>query len=257
MTTAIGRIIGVLHVPALPGSPRNALDLDAIVEWVLKDASALARGGVETLLLENFGDVPFYPDHVPAHTVAFMTAIAREIRQRFKLTLGVNVLRNDAASALAVATAVGAQFIRVNIHTGARLTDQGLIQGRAQETLRYRKLLGSDVQIFVDVDVKHSAPLAVRPIEEEVEEIVSRGCADAVIVTGAGTGKETSLEDLKRAKQAAGAVPVFAGSGVDASNVAAVMKFADGAIVGTFFKRDGITTNEVDGDRVRALMSAL
>jgi membrane complex biogenesis BtpA family protein len=212
---------------------------------------------VDTLLLENFGDVPFYPVHVPPHTVAFMTAIAREVRQRFKLPLGIAILRNDAESALAVASAAGAQFIRVNIHTGTRSTDQGLIQGKAHETLRYRKLLGSDVQIFADVDVKHSAPLAVRPIEDEVEEIVSRGCADAVIVTGTGTGKETSLEDLKRAKQAAGAFPVFAGSGVNPSNVAAVMKFADGAIVGTFFKRDGITRNEVDADRVRVLISAL
>jgi membrane complex biogenesis BtpA family protein len=247
----------MLHVPALPGSPRNELALDNIIEWVLKDAAALARGGVDTLLLENFGDVPFYPDHVPAHTIACMTAIAREVRERFKLPLGINILRNDAESAIAVASAAGALFIRVNIHTGTRLTDQGLIEGKAHETLRYRKLLGTNVQIYADVDSKHSAPVAVRPLEEEVEEIVSRGCVDAVIVTGAATGKPTSLEDLKRAKQAAGSIPVLAGSGVTASNVAAVMKVADGAIVGTCFKRDGVTTNAVDPDRVRALLSAL
>jgi membrane complex biogenesis BtpA family protein len=113
------------------------------------------------------------------------------------------------------------------------------------------------VQILADVDVKHSAPVAVRPLEEEVEELIDRGCADAVIVTGAATGKQTSLEDLKRAKQAAGRAPVIAGSGVTASNVSTVMNVADGAIVGTFFKRDGMTTNPVDPGRVQALISAL
>jgi membrane complex biogenesis BtpA family protein len=253
MKNPIGRIIGVLHVPALPGSPRNELDFRAVIDWVLRDADALAGGGVEVLLLENFGDAPFYPARVPAHTVAFMTAIGREVRRAFNLPLGINVLRNDAESALAVASAASAEFIRVNIHTGARVTDQGLIQGTAHETLRYRKLLGCDVKIYADTDVKHSAPLAARPLADDVEEVISRGCADAVIVTGSGTGKETALEDLRIAKQAAGPTPVFAGSGVHARNVAAVLEIADGAIVGTAFKRDGITTNPVDRERVTAL----
>jgi len=253
MKNPIGRIIGVLHVPALPGSPRHERDFSAVMDWVLRDADALAGGGVEALLLENFGDAPFYPARVPAHTVAFMTAIGREVKRAFNLPLGINVLRNDAESALAVASAASAEFIRVNIHTGARVTDQGLIQGTAHETLRYRKLLGSNVQIYADIDVKHSAPLAARPLADEVEEVISRGGADAVIVTGSGTGKETALEDLKIAKQAAGSTPVFAGSGVHSRNVVAVLEIADGAIVGTAFKRDGVTTNPVERERVSAL----
>src|SRR5688572_2724409 len=204
----------MLHVPALPGSPQNSFDLDAIIEWVLKDARALASGGIDGLIVENFGDIPFYPHRVPAHTVAFMTAIGREVRREVSLPLGINILRNDAESAIAVAAAVSAQFIRVNIHTGARLTDQGLIEGTAHETLRYRRLLGSEVKIFADVDVKHSAPVATRPLQVEVEELVSRGGADAVIVTGAATGKTTALDDLKTVKKAAGNARVFAGSGV-------------------------------------------
>ncbi|HLH29612.1 MAG TPA: BtpA/SgcQ family protein, partial [Terriglobia bacterium] len=161
-------------------------------------------------------------------------------------------------SALAIAAAVGAEFIRVNIHTGARLTDQGIIEGSAHETLRYRKLLGSQaIQIFADVDVKHSAPIAARELRVEVEELVSRGGADAVIVTGSGTGAETSLEDLKTVKSAAGASPVIAGSGVDAKNVSAVLKIADAVIVGTSLKQDGITTNHVDPARVTALITAV
>jgi membrane complex biogenesis BtpA family protein len=247
----------MLHVPPLPGAPRSEKSFHEIIDWVLKDADALAAGGVEAAILENFGDAPFYPRAVPPHTVAFMTAIAREVKQRLPLRLGINVLRNDVQGALAVAAAAPAEFVRVNVHTGARVTDQGVIEGRAHETLRYRRMLGSDVKIFADVDVKHSAPVAARPLEEEVEEVVSRGCADAVIVSGSGTGKQTSLEDLQAAKRAAGLVPVFAGSGVDARSVAKVLKIADGAIVGTAFKYSGSTTNPVDPGRVRAFMDAV
>jgi membrane complex biogenesis BtpA family protein len=243
-------VVGMLHVPALPGSPGNSLNHKAIREWVLKDAKTLAAAGIDGLILENFGDVPFYPRQVPVHTVAFMTAIACEIRRSFDLPLGINVLRNDAQSALAIAAAADAAFIRVNIHIGARVTDQGLIEGTAHETLRYRKLLGTDVRIFADVDVKHSVPLAQRDLKEEVDELISRGDADAIIVTGRATGKQTALADLQVAKQAAGFVPVFAGSGVDISNLADIYKIADGLFVGTAFKVDGITTNAVDKARV-------
>ena len=254
MFSARKPVIGMLHVPALPGSPQNRLEFDAIIDWVMTDAEALAGGGADGFILENFGDIPFYPDQAPPHTVAFLTALGCEIRRRFKQPLGINVLRNDAESALAVASATEAEFIRVNIHTGARLTDQGLIEGRAHDTLRYRKLLGCDVKIFADVDVKHSAPVAARDLSDEVEEIVSRGCADAIIVTGSATGKQTALEDLKAAKGAAGPAPVFAGSGVGLSNAVAVLQIADGLIVGTAFKRDGVTTNPVETERVRALV---
>src|SRR6266568_693761 len=250
-------VIGMLHVPALPGSPQNKLRLNAIIDWVLTDAEALAGGGADGLMIENFGDVPFYPRRVPPHTVAFMTALGRELRRRFDVPLGVNVLRNDSASALAVAAAVDAAFIRVNIHTGARLTDQGLIQGTAHKTLRYRKLLGGDVKIFADVDVKHSAPVAARELGDEVEEIVSRGGADAIIVTGSATGRQTAHRDLKTAKQAAGGAPVIAGSGVDLMNMEAVLDIADGLIVGTAFKLDSVTTNPVESERVRTFMAAV
>ena len=250
-------VIGMLHIPALPGSPKNTLGLDAIVEWVLADAEALAGGGIDGLMIENFGDVPFYPEHVPQHTVAFMTRLALEVNRRFNLPLGINVLRNDACAALAVAAAAGARFIRVNIYTGARLTDQGVIQGAAHEILRYRKLLGYDVKVFADVDVKHSAPLAIRKLDEEVADIVSRGCADAIIVTGSATGSPTSVEDLWIARECAGGAPVIAASGVDLLNVAPILNAADGLIVGTAFKRDNVTTNPVDSDRVRAFMEAL
>lgn len=250
-------VIGMLHVPALPGSPQNKLAFEAIADWVVTDAKALAEGGIDALIIENFGDAPFYPRGVPPHTTAFMAVLAREVRCRLDLPLGVNVLRNDSAAALAIAAAVDARFIRVNIYTGARLTDQGLIEGTAHRLLRYRKLLGCDVKVFADVDVKHSTALAVRELSDEVEETVSRGFADAIIVTGSATGKQTALEDLKRATAAALGTPVFVGSGVDRENVLPVLAVADGLIIGTAFKRDSVIANPVDSERVRAFMEAV
>jgi membrane complex biogenesis BtpA family protein len=247
----------MLHLPALPGSPQNKLDMDAILDRVLEDAKTLVDGGLHALVIENFGDIPFYPQQVPPHTVAFMTALGVEVKRQFNRPLGINVLRNDAESALAIAAAVSAEFIRVNVHVAARITDQGLLEGTAHRTLRYRKLLGSNTRIFADVDVKHSAPVAARDLRVEAEELVGRGCADAVIVTGSATGAETSMEDLKIAKSAVGSAYVIAGSGIDARNIAATLRVADGAIVGTSLKRDGITVNPVDPDRVHALMEAV
>jgi len=249
------RIVAMLHLPALPGAPDNQMGLAAIRDWTLRDAEALATGGVDALILENYGDTPFYPRRVPPETVAAMAVLAREVRARFDLPLGINVLRNDGRAALSVATAAGGEFIRVNVYTGARLTDQGILSGQPHRILRARKLLGSGVRVFADVAVKHSAPLASRSLRDEVEDTVDRGRADAVIVTGAATGKPASLEDLA-AVAAAARVPVYAGSGVTAANVAEVLRHAAGVIVGTALKRDGVTTNPVDPARVREFMAA-
>ena len=250
-------VVGMLHVPAFPASPNNTLSLKDIIQWVINDATALVNGGIDAMIIENYGDVPFHRERVPAHTATFLTALGCAVKSHFEsVPLGINVLRNDAVTALAVAAAVQAEFIRVNIHTGARLTDQGIIQGVASETLRYRKTLGVDVKIFADVNVKHSAPLAARPLADDVADTIERGLADAIIVTGGATGKKTPLDDLKSAKAAAGAIPVIAGSGVDVQTIADVLKIADAVIVGTALKKDRRTTNAIDAGTVRTLMSA-
>ena len=252
-------VVGMLHVPALPGAPRHAGDVAEIQASVLRDADALASGGVHGLMLENYGDVPFFPARVPTHVVAHMTALAVDVRGRFpQLPLGINVLRNDGRSALAVAHAAGAQFIRVNVLCGARVTDQGLIQGIAHDLLRDRALLGAmeSVRIFADVDVKHSAPLAQRPLEVEVSDTLHRGLADALIVSGSGTGQATDPGHVAAARAAAGgAAPVFVGSGVGA--VADYLPHADGFIIGSAFKRGGDASQPVEVARVHELMSRL
>ena len=249
-------LIGMVHLLPLPGSPRWGGTMAEVIERALADARALEAGGLHALLVENHGDVPFTPGRVDAATVAAMTAVIAEMRRSVRLPLGVNVLKNDAQSGLAIAAATGATFIRVNVHVGAVVADQGIIQSDAHTTLRYRRLLGADVKIFADVQAKHGAPLAPVELEQEARDCVSRGLADALVVSGKATGEATPLEDVKRVRSAVRDVPLLVGSGVTPDSVAELLSVADGAIVGTFLKRDGRLGNPVDPDRVKRLVEA-
>lgn len=251
-------VIGMVHLRALPGAPRYAGSFAAVREAALSDARALVDGGVHGLLMENFGDVPFAPRRVPAITVAAMTALAVELRQECAVPLGINVLRNDGCAALAIAAAAGAEFIRVNVLCGARVADQGVLEGIAYELLRRRSEWScAGVRVFADVDVKHSAALTGRSLPVEVLELIERGGADALIVSGAVTGDRVDLEELALVRGAAGDVPVFVGSGVSAETIGGLLPPADGFIVGTSLKWEGEVGNPVDPDRVRALLAAL
>ncbi|AKT35943.1 BtpA/SgcQ family protein [Chondromyces crocatus] len=246
MRDSLPSLIGVIHLPPLPGSPRFAGELGPILEQTAADARALAAAGFEGVILENFGDAPFHPERVPAITVAAMTAAALAARGAAPaVSLGVNVLRNDAEAALAIAVAAGASMIRVNVHVGARITDQGLVQGRAHETLRLRRELGaSAVRLLCDVDVKHSAPLTPRPIAEEAEETAGRGLADALLVTGSGTGRAADRAQLE-AVRAAVHVPVLIASGVTVDSLSSLCG-AHGVIVGSCLRASGRAGDPVD-----------
>lgn len=251
-------LIGMIHLQPLPGAPRAAPgSMDVAITRALADAVALAEGGCQALMLENFGDAPFYPGVVPVHVVAAMARIATEVARRVALPFGINVLRNDGIASLAIAAAVGARFIRVNVLTGARVTDQGLIQGIAHELTRERARLGAhDIAILADVDVKHSAALAARPLADEVKDALSRGMADAVIVSGSGTGASVDLDKLALVKQAAGQAPVLIGSGATAASLPTLARYADGFVVGTATKYGGDVLAPVELARVQELAAA-
>ncbi|MBN1422534.1 MAG: BtpA/SgcQ family protein [Planctomycetes bacterium] len=246
-------IIGVLHLAPLPGSPRYANDPEGIRERARIESRMLFDAGVDAVVVENFGDVPFHKDRVPPETIAFLSVIAREVAGLG--TVGVNVLRNDAAAGLAVALAAGASFIRVNVHIGAYVTDQGIIEGRAADTLRIRRALGVRAGIFADVAVKHASPLGPRPIAEEARDAVERGLADAVIITGPATGAPPSEEDVL-AVRAATRAPVIVGSGVTEETVSRFLAIADGIIVGTALERGGMPGAPLDPDRVARFLRA-
>ena len=248
-------VIGMLHLPPLPGSSRWSGDFEALRDFVLHDAESLCVGGVDGLMIENFGDTPFYPDRVPAITIAAMTALACEVRRQFDVPFGINVLRNDGRSALAVAVVSGASFIRVNVLCGARVTDQGLLQGIAHDLLRERASLKAEaIRILADVDVKHSAPLAARPIGEEAHDLEGRGLADAVLVTGSGTGRGVDRRDLD-AVLAAVRGPVLVASGVTLGTLAEV-RAAHGVVVGSCLRASGRAGDPVDVDVARRFADA-
>jgi len=243
---SIPSLVGVIHLPALPGSPRFGGDLAEVAASAARDARVLADAGYDAVVIENFGDAPFEPRAVPPVTVAALTRCALAAREAApSLAVGINVLRNDAMAALAVAVAVGASFIRVNVHIGARVTDQGIVEGRAHETLRVRQALRADnVALFCDVDVKHSAPLGVRPLEEEAHDLVERAGADAILVTGSGTGRGAARADVELAARATRA-PVLVASGVTAATLGEV-DAAHGVIVGSCLRKDGRAGGPID-----------
>jgi membrane complex biogenesis BtpA family protein len=250
-------VIGMVHLVPLPGSPRWAGSMRDVIAAALADARALIDGGVDALLVENFGDAPFTPDRVEPATVAAMSVVAAEVRREFPRTrLGLNVLKNDARAALGVAAAVGAEFIRVNVHAGAVLADQGVVQSDAYGTLRDRRLLGVDVAIVADVGGKHAVPLAPVETEQMARDLVHRGLADALVVSGAATGQATPLGEVKRVRSAVPDVPLLIGSGVTAETAAELLSVADGLIVGTSVKRDGDVRQPVDRARVEKLVAA-
>ena len=218
-------LIGVLHLPPLPGRPRWQGDVEAIRRFALADAAAYLAGGADGLVVENFGDAPFFASAVPAHTVAAMARIAADVVEAASgVPVGINVLRNDAQAALGIAVASGASFIRVNVLSGAMLTDQGLIEGKAAELLRLRRQLdAAEVGIFADVLVKHAYPLAPQPIAEAVEDCLGRAGADAVIVSGVATGAAPDPKDLDAARSSAGGAPVLIGSGCHAGNATCLL----------------------------------
>ncbi len=250
-------LVGVVHLRPLPGSPRWGGNLESLIKAAMADARAYEKGGAQAVFIENFGDVPFMKSGVAPETIAAMAAAGCAIRAAVKLPIGFNVLRNDACAALALCAACGGSFVRVNVHTGAMLTDQGLIEGDAYETLRYRARIVPQAQIFADVHVKHAVPLGPWQIEESASDTVERGLADALIVSGTGTGKAADPGEVQRVRAACPQARILLGSGVTVENIRHFLPKADGFIVGSSLKKDGRLANSVDPRRVAALVRQL
>ncbi len=259
-TAQNGGLFGVIHVPPMPADPKHdgQTPFSGVVEAALRDAETLASGGVDGLIVENFGSAPFFKGSggqpIPAHQAAVLTMITSRCVADFGLPVGVNCLRNDAMTALGIAAAAGARFVRVNVHIGAYLTDQGIIEGEAAATLRYRSELGSGTQVWADVLVKHAEPLVPTDPEQAVADTVHRGLADAIIVTGKATGAGVDLDRLESCRSAAPDTPIYIGSGFQPDVVERLAPLVEGAIVGTWLKHEGRVERPVDGSRVRQLV---
>jgi predicted TIM-barrel enzyme len=189
-------VIGVIHLRALPGAPEyRGETMQDLVDFALEEAARYAAGGVDGLIVENHGDIPFAkPDRIGPETVASMAT-------------------------------------------------------------RYRAWLhGRDVKIFADVHVKHGAHAmtADRSIQELARDNEFFD-ADVAIATGQRTGDAATTEELQ-AIAGGTALPVVVGSGVRPDNVGDILRIADGVIVASALKQDGVWWNPVDPDRLRVFM---
>jgi membrane complex biogenesis BtpA family protein len=229
--------------------------MSEVLDAACADAAVLAEAGFPALMVENFGDVPFFSDSVPPETAAAMTLAASAIIDQTSLPLGVNVLRNDALTALGIAAATDARFIRVNVLTGLMYTDQGPILGRAAEVARKRSALGTNVEVWADVMVKHASPPPGLEIGQAAVDTVERGLADAVVVSGPGTGTFPDPNDARAVREAVSKdTRIVIGSGIDPSNLASLIDIADTFIVGSSLKYDGEAQNRVEEARARHLV---
>lgn len=250
-------MVGVIHLPPLPGSPGWEGSMAPVLERAVGEAVVLEEMGLDGVLVENFQDAPFYPDSSPPETIAAMTLVVGTVRRKVEIPVGVNLLRNDAQGALAVAAVTGGSFIRVNVHTGSMFTDQGLIQGRAHDTLRRRRFLGTSVAILADVLVKHATPPPGTVLETAARDAWHRGLADGLILTGSETGARVDPADVARVKDA---LPpegkVWVGSGTTPESVRELIRVADGIIVGSSLREGGRPGAPLDSHGVANLLAA-
>jgi len=250
-------LIGVVHLQPLPGSPRFRGGIKPTLDRAVADAVAYEKGGATAIIIENFGDTPFTASSVSAETIAAMARAGAAVRAAIRLPIGFNVLRNDARAALGLASACDGCFIRVNVHTGAMLTDQGIIQGNASETVRTRAHLCPQTQILADVHVKHAVPLGNQLLQDAARDAWERGHADALIVSGPGTGLPAMEADVQAVREICPDAPILIGSGFNLANARDFLPWINGAIVGSSLKKNGRLNNPVDPARVKALARAM
>jgi len=251
-------VIGVIHVGALPGTPRNTQTMSELIALARREAKLYRESGVDGLAIENMHDVPYLRGEVGPEIVSAMTAIAAEVKSHNDLPVGVQILAGANIEAMAVAHAAGLDFIRAEGYAYAHVADEGLIQASAAKLLRFRKMIGAThVQVWADVKKKHSAHAITADVSlgTTAETIEFMG-ADCVIVTGNVTGEPPSPADVKEAKTHCH-IPVILGSGVSEYNISDFYNEADGFIIGSSFKVDGLWSNTVDPSRVARFMTVL
>ncbi len=249
-------VIGVIHVGALPGTPRNTQTVTEVVGAARREAQLYRESGVDGVMIENMHDVPYLRGEVGPEIVAAMTAIGTEVKSETRLPVGIQILAGANVEAMAVAHVAGLDFIRAEGFAYAHVADEGLIQSSAAKLLRYRRMIGAtNVQVWADVKKKHSAHAITADVSlgATAETIEFMG-ADCVIVTGSMTGEAPQVDDALEAKSACRR-PVFLGSGINAENLTKFYHEADGFIIGSSFKIDGLWSNTIDPARVRDFMS--
>ena len=251
-------VIGVIHLGALPGTPRGSKSVAELVRQAKEEARVYRECGVDGVIIENMHDVPYLKGEVGPEIVAAMTAIGIEVKNESKLPVGIQILAGANIEAMAVAHAANLDFIRAEGYAYAHVADEGLIEASAAKLLRYRKMIGAErVQVWTDVKKKHSAHAITADVSlGQTAETVEFMGADCVIVTGSVTGEAPQVADVKEAKNHCH-LPVFLGSGISDANIDQFYNEADGFIIGSYFKVDGLWSNTIDPIRVTEFVNKL
>ncbi len=258
-------MIGMVHILPTPLSPENRgkWDVNTIIDKAVGDAKILVENGADGILVENYNDIPFYPDEVPPHTLTTMSIVVHEVVKEVSIPVGVNILRNACSQAIGVAGITGASFIRCNVLAGIMISNEGIVSGRAHEVIRYRDRLGKDTKIFADVLVKHAHSLVpMKRFEEVAIDTLDRGGANAIIVTGKRTGlppSEPLVAMVMSMKEHRPKAKVIVGSGIRPNNIIYLNRYFDGFIVGTYFERFDPKKGwyELVPERIREIKNAL
>ena len=251
-------VVGMIHVRALPGTPKHAGGMAPILDRALEEAEIYRSCGIHALMVENMHDVPYVQRPGP-EILAAMAVVAREVKKAHpKIPLGIQILAGANREALAAALAAGADFIRAEAFVFGHVADEGYMDSCAGSLLRHRKAIGAEaIAVFTDIKKKHSAHALTADVDiVQTAHAAEYFLSDGLILTGAATGEAASADEL-RAVRAATKLPVLVGSGIAADNLKTYLPLADAFIVGSHFKRDGHWANPLDPDRIRRLLDAL
>ncbi|HSS18909.1 MAG TPA: BtpA/SgcQ family protein [Pyrinomonadaceae bacterium] len=249
-------LIGVIHLQALPGTPANKLDIAAIKSIAVEEAGAYRDAGFHGMMIENTHDRPYLKTEVGPEIVAAMSVVGAEVRGAVNLPLGIQVLAGANTSAVAVAHACGADFVRVEGFVFAHVADEGLIEASAGKLLRYRRAIGADrVRVFADLKKKHSAHAITADVDiAETAKAAEFFSVDGVIVTGVATGEPADPNEVAAVSKAV-SVPTLIGSGITPENIGQFSS-ANAFIVGSSIKANGLWSNAIDKDRTQELVEA-
>jgi len=248
-------IIGMIHVDALPGTPKFAGSVKAIVEKAKKEAKIYKDAGVDAIAIENMHDVPYLKNSVGSEITAAMSIVGHEVKNCSNMPCGIQILAGANIEALAVAHSAGLDFIRAEGFVFAHTADEGIIESCAGNILRYRKMIGADnILVFTDIKKKHSSHSITSDVDiAETAHAAEFFLSDGVIVTGAATGMEASINEITQVKKAV-KIPVLVGSGITYDNLEKYIPAADAFIVGSYFKKDGYWENDIDFEKTKKFM---
>jgi len=249
-------LIGMVHVGALPGTPRFENNIEEVIEKAVMEGQALQKSGFGAIILENMHDVPYLRTHVGPEITAAMAVVSTEVRKAVSIPMGIQILAGANVAALSVAQAVGADFIRVEGFVFSHIADEGLIEACAGPLLRLRRELGAEnIKIFADIKKKHSSHAITSDVSiAETAHAAEFFGSDGVIVTGTATGTTASAQELREVKQSV-RIPVWIGSGITPNNLSQYQE-ADGWIVGSSLKKDGLWNNPLDSSRLKEMVEA-